>query len=251
VSAGPPGAGADPCCAVQCFGTRFAIAVARVAENGADHPELARAWLHGAEHARFARFAVERARADFLAGRVAAKTAARALVADAPAANRWEVAPGPQQRPLLDPHFGARAVTLAHAGGIGVAIAHDRALRCGIDIERGDRNAAEVVASQVTAMEANWARSGRTEDERSTRWMLLWTAREALGKSLGTGLLEPERLKATDGWHEMKPGRRAEVPEDAGVFIRAVHVGDFVISLVVPSGFDAEPAARWLVQMLG
>ena len=82
------------------------------------------------------------------------------------------------------------------------------------------------------------------------RWLVLWTAREALGKSLGTGLLEPGGLAATKAWLQAAHGWRAGFEGEDGVTVRSVVAGGFVVSVVLPPEADTEPPAQWLAQVL-
>src|SRR5690606_29223663 len=144
----------------------------------------------GNEPARAARFVVDHARADFLAGRIAAKSAVRALRPDAAPPGTWEVAGALHKPPRLPEVFRGLGITLAHSSGVGVALAHPASWRCGVDLEPADRDAGDVIATQVAPAEAAWAHAAADADEQRVRWLVLWTVREALGKSLGTGLLE-------------------------------------------------------------
>jgi len=245
----PSGSG-EPRVAVACFGPEVALAVARVTTEPGSHRTIAARWLAGAEHARAARFAVDHGRADFLAGRVAAKSAAAALVPGGPAAANWEIVAGECEQPLLTTTFPDHAVTIAHADGLGLGLVHARRLRCGIDLEAADRDAGDVIVTQVATTEAGWARAAGGSEEQRQRWLLLWTAREAQGKSLGTGLLEPERLRPTGHWRTATHGWRAQLDGDPAVQVRAIVAGGWIVSLVLPTEVDAEAIATWLASAL-
>lgn len=233
-----------------CVEPSVALGVAHVSLDAEYHPALEQAWLHGAEHLRAARFAVAHARADYLAGRIAAKHAAATLVSAVPSPSQWEIRPGQFERPGLEHQFPGRAVSIAHADGVGLALIHPRDMRCGIDLEPLDREADDVIATQVTAEEAAWARAGRDAEAQRMRWLLLWTAREALGKGHGTGLLEPERLCATTKWIQDTAGWSAEFAGDETTRVRSVVAGGFVASMVLPVTIDGEPLARRLAAAL-
>jgi phosphopantetheinyl transferase len=234
---------------VRVFGMDFAGAIARVdARDALEHRAIAAAWLAGAEHDRAARFVVDHARADFLAGRVAAKSAVRAVRPQAPIPSGWEIRRGEIEQPLLEHVLPGMGVSIAHAGGVGLGFAHPLALRCGVDLEHLSREATDAIASQVTPDEIAWARAGG--DEEAVRWMLLWTAREALGKSLGIGLYHPDRLLATEQWTVAAPGWRACFAGDDAMIARSIVAGGFVVTLVLPSSVDAEAIATWLSSAL-
>lgn len=242
------GSADSPLVREMCFRPGLALAVARVAPDPATHAAIAARWLSGAEHARSARFVVDHARADFLAGRVAAKTAARTLQPAGPPPHAWEILRGEHQQPLIAHAFPGRAVSLAHSGGVGLALVHDACLRCGVDLERADRGAGDAIATQVAPSEAEWARVGGVEME--TRWLLLWTAREAQGKSLGTGLLEPDRLAPTEAWTLTAQGWRARFSGHDEVLVRSVVAGGFVATIVLPAGAESEAMTAWLASTL-
>lgn len=243
-------AAGEPRVDVTCLGPEIALAVARVATDPLAHPTIASHWLAGAEHARAARFAVDHGRADFLAGRIAAKSAAHALVPDAPAPAHWGIVAGEFEQPLLGATFPGRAVTIAHAGGLGLGLVHAQRWRFGIDLEPVDRDASDVIATQVAESEAAWARAAGEPAAQRPRWLLLWTAREAQGKSFGTGLLEPERLRPTLGWTPAPHGWRARLSGDDAMQVRSVVVGGWIVSLVLPAEIDADAIATWLAGAL-
>ncbi|MGH8019063.1 MAG: 4'-phosphopantetheinyl transferase family protein [Opitutaceae bacterium] len=225
---------------------RAVVALAR-----AQPPDLAaRAredWLRGEELDRFERFKVEHARGDFLAGRMAAKSALCALAPDTEARS-WEIVRGLWRQPCVRGPAGGLKVTLAHSAGIAVAVAFDDRWTCGIDLERADRDAAEVVESQVTPEEAAWARA--SDGDITERWMLLWTAREATGKSFGTGLLFPELLPRTHDWNQRDGVWHAQLADGGLLAIRALAVRGFALSWLLPLAAAESPvvlkALQWL-----
>jgi hypothetical protein len=82
----------------------------------------------------------------------------------------------------------ARGVSLSHVNGLGVAVAFPAGQRVGLDLELIDAKRAETVRKGVplSAEEEAWLKT--TSLPEATSLLLLWTAREALGKALGTGL---------------------------------------------------------------
>ena len=231
------------------FGERLAFAVARVdPRDEAAHAAIATAWLAGAEPARSDRFLVPHARADFLAGRVAAKSAARILRADLPLPAAFEIRAGGLEPPEIAHVLPGSQVTIAHSGGLGLACVHAATMRCGVDLEAVERDASEAIATQVTAGEIAWARAGG--DEEAVRWLLLWTAREARGKSFGTGLLESGRLAPTEAWTAAPPGWRARFLNDDAMIARSVLVGGFVVTAALRPAAEADAIAAWLTEVL-
>jgi len=82
----------------------------------------------------------------------------------------------------------ALGVSLSHVNGRGVAVAFDVRQRVGLDLELIDANRAETVRKGVplSAEEEAWLK--QTALPEATALLLLWTARESLGKALGCGL---------------------------------------------------------------
>ncbi|MBO4210778.1 4'-phosphopantetheinyl transferase superfamily protein, partial [Micromonospora echinofusca] len=78
-------------------------------------------------------------------------------------------------------------VSVSHAPGV-VAVAASRHLPVGVDVERPCRAAVAGLAGRwFHPTEVDWL-DRRPEADRSGAFLLLWTAKEALGKALGTGL---------------------------------------------------------------
>ena len=82
----------------------------------------------------------------------------------------------------------ALGVSLSHVNGLGVAVAFPAGARVGLDLELIDARRAETVRKGVplSAEEEGWLKAAALPE--ATALLLLWTAREALGKALGCGL---------------------------------------------------------------
>lgn len=228
------------------------VAVSHVAEEPRAHALLAEAWLEKSELVRSERFLVDHARRDFLAGRIAAKSALEALHKTGRAGHAWEIVSGAWSRPKVRGPVGELAVTLAHAAGFGLAVAHDDRWICGADIESLEHPAVDTIATQVTAAEAAWARAGG--DEETARWLALWTAREAFGKLLGTGLGLPEALLPTAEWCDRAGGWTARLAGNESFALQTVRGATTVASLALPAGsvdpVTAEALHAWLADAL-
>ena len=227
-------------------GANAAVAIVRVGPADLQAGPLA-GWLAREEIDRFHRFKVEHARVDFLAGRIAAKSALIRLVPQSRPAD-WELVLGVWRQPCVRGPFGGLKVTLAHSAGVAVAVAFDDRWTCGIDLEESTRDAAEVVESQVTGAEADWARAAGAD--MTTRWMLLWTAREAIGKSFGTGLLFPSFLPASRDWHEIDGFWHARVGNGDLLAIRSIMSGRFALSWLAPAAAAQAPVGGEMLQWL-
>ena len=82
----------------------------------------------------------------------------------------------------------ALGVSLSHVNGLGVGVAFPAGARVGVDLELIDARRAETVRKGVplSAEEEAWLKVTLLPE--ATALLLLWTAREALGKALGSGL---------------------------------------------------------------
>jgi phosphopantetheinyl transferase len=85
----------------------------------------------------------------------------------------------------------ALGVSLSHVNGRGVAVAFAEGQRVGLDLELIDERRAETVRKAVplSPFEEAWLKTSTLPE--TTALLLLWTAREALGKALGCGLACP------------------------------------------------------------
>lgn len=157
------------------------------------------------EKTRAAAFKVAHARESFILGRLAAKLAVGALVGE----REWTrigVSNGVLGQPVVD----AAEVSLSHVEGFAAAVAFPRGCLMGIDLELIDDGRAATVRDEVPLHPAEqaWLQSGQAPEPAAR--ILLWTAREALGKVLRSGLGTPLELL---GLRELRP---AGVP---GVFL--------------------------------
>jgi phosphopantetheinyl transferase len=169
-------------------------------------PEL---FLTDPERARAATFKFGQPRENFTLGRLAGKLA----LAAAHSASRpltpalspdggegealvrslrvYEIGNSERGEPLVrgrDFQSPALGASLSHVNGCGVAVAFPAGARVGLDFELIDPKRAETVRKGVplSAEEEAWLKSNALPE--ATALLLLWTAREALGKALGTGL---------------------------------------------------------------
>jgi 4'-phosphopantetheinyl transferase len=181
------------------------VCVAVAFPSDLELPELAALqWLSAVEQARADRFRFGPPREGFVLGRLAAKLALAGWTADtSPAApvsgsidvtqlGRFEIVNGPQGEPVVAaPADGVIGVSLSHVNGRAVAVAFPRSAAVGIDLELVDPKRAETVrtALPLSVAERRWLEAPGLADDAA--WLLLWTAREALGKALGCGLSCP------------------------------------------------------------
>ncbi len=128
---------------------------------------------------------------DFLLGRLAAKRALGALLPE-PDLRRIEIRAGEQGQPLVQhPRAGSAEVTVSHSHGLAVALAFPAEFPMGVDLETVSAVSAGTIIGELQASvpEQAWLAAAAVDD--ATACCVLWTAREALGKALKTGLNRP------------------------------------------------------------
>jgi phosphopantetheinyl transferase (holo-ACP synthase) len=103
----------------------------------------------------------------------------------------FDIHNGERGEPLVragDDKLPTLAVSLSHVNGLGTAVAFPAGERVGMDLELIDAQRAETVRRGVplSVEEEAWLKVNSLPE--ATALLLLWTAREALGKALGCGL---------------------------------------------------------------
>jgi phosphopantetheinyl transferase len=157
-------------------------------ETGSDH--LSPAEIAQRESMQFAP-----KRTAFSNGRLAAKRAIAALL-EVEDLRRIEIANGVHGAPYIRIPACGLGVSLSHSGDAAVAIAFPRGAPIGIDLESvGHADALAVLpALQCSPAEQAWRQETGLADDAACA--LLWSAREALGKALGTGIASPPGVLA-------------------------------------------------------
>lgn len=157
---------------------------------------LPAAWLSDAEQAQFAALRLVPKQQGFLLGRLAAKRALGALLAE-PDLRRIDIYNGVFGQPLVrHARAGGIDVSVSHSHGMAVALAYPAAWPMGIDLERVSAASVDTVLAELglSSAEQAWLASGAAE--RAAMCGVLWSAREALGKSIKTGLNCPLHILA-------------------------------------------------------
>ena len=148
-------------------------------------------FLSAGEKAQLSGFSFAAKREGFLLGRLAAKRALGALLQE-PELQRIEIRSGVYGQPLVHHRrAGSIEVTVSHSRGLAVALAYPAEHPMGIDLESVAADAAVTIIGELemSAPERNWLAA--TGIDQATACGVLWTAREALGKSLRVGLNGP------------------------------------------------------------
>ena len=149
------------------------------------------ALLSASELLRYGALRFARKRQGFLLGRLAAKRALGALLAETDLRN-IEIQSGVFGQPLVHhPRAAGVEVTLSHSHGLGVALAYPSVFPMGVDLETvaADASATILGELQISDAEKAWlaGQAGQALGD-AAACGVLWTAREALGKSMKTGL---------------------------------------------------------------
>lgn len=173
----------------------FALAREIELQTPADLPE---SFLSETELANFGALRFPLKQQGFLLGRLAAKRALGALIEE-PDLRLIEIRAGVFGQPLVrHPRAGRAEVTLSHSHGLAVALAYPGESPMGIDLETVSAIAAGTILGelQLSAAEKAWMAAGTVG--LATACAVLWTAREALGKSMKIGLNCPLGILSLD-----------------------------------------------------
>jgi 4'-phosphopantetheinyl transferase len=145
----------------------------------------------------------ERKQRSYLSGRHAAKLALAHFV---PGSRPCEIDiyPGVFDQPLVRmPSGEVPGITITHCDDLAMALAFPVSHPMGIDVERIDPAMVATMKTQMCAAELAWA---ATDEPR--RCALIWTAKEALSKTLKCGLTTAFDLLEVEGWQSTAHGWR-------------------------------------------
>lgn len=186
-------------------------------------------------------------RDSFLLGRLAAKRALGALLAE-PDLRQIEIRAGIYGQPIVEhARAGTAEVSVSHSHGLAVALAYPAAYPMGIDLETVAAGSAATILGELQASpaELTWLVSSGLDD--ATACLVLWTAREALGKALKIGINSPLGILAlgsiqADG-EKSWAGRYLNFPQCRCL---AQAQGDHVLSLALPKDVELDGQLRFL-----
>ena len=154
--------------------------------------------LCAGELAQWERIKFAPKRQSFLLGRLAAKSALGAMLEE-PDLAALEIYAGVFGQPLVrHPRALGVDVTLSHSHGVAVALAYPAAWPAGLDLETVAPDAVAMLLAEMTLSDAekSWVAAAVTP---SSACAVLWSAREALGKALKTGVNSPLGVLSTFG----------------------------------------------------
>ncbi|MFM9970349.1 MAG: 4'-phosphopantetheinyl transferase family protein [Burkholderiales bacterium] len=202
-------------------------------------PELI---LNDAELARFRGFQFAAKQNAFLLGRLAAKRAIGQLLGE-PELRHIEIVSGVYGQPLMrHPRSGDIDVTLSHSQQLAVALAFPHEYPMGIDLESVAENSAAMLIEEMAASDQEKAWITASPLNIADSCGLLWTAREALGKLLKTGLRSPMNLFSLG---EIQPLDATAWAGNYRYFLQCRSVSRVdagrVLSIALPVGVELHP----------
>ena len=164
------------------------LAVIPVMKAG-DTPHLADRLLHPAELATAAAFASEVRRRSYISGRIAAKLAIRQVF---PGLSGPEVhiTANPLGKPIAEGLPGPYSVSISHSDHHGAAVCFPAAFPMGVDIETPEEKNRPIISSILTGEELTLLQTHHGSLE---YLHVIWTAKEAAGKTTGLGFRLPVR----------------------------------------------------------
>ena len=181
----------------------------------------------------------------FLLGRLVAKRALGALLGETDL-RRIEIRSGVYGQPLMrHPRSEGVEVTLSHSHGLAVALAYPGEMPLGVDLETVSAVAAGSILGelQLSAAEKAWLAAGEVDE--ASACGVLWTAREALAKSMKIGLNCPLGVLSLD--HIEPAGaaawdcRYANFPQSRCL---AQAIDARVLSIAMPGAIELSPWPR-------
>lgn len=204
--------------------------------------ERAEAILHPAELAYFRPLPAEARRVSFLLGRYAAKCALLRRLGPVNL-SAIEIRFGVFKNPIVCfPLEEPWHVSITHSDTVACALAFPAAHPMALDLEHIDAARTRVMATQCRESErSELAAIGLTEDAACT---VLWTAKEAVSKALGTGMMTPFELFEVQAVESLGGGQFRGLYKAVGQFqFRAWILGDTVLTIALPKNtrmeFDA------------
>ena len=148
-------------------------------------------FLSAHEQVQYSGFKFAAKQESFRLGRLAAKRALGALIAE-PDLRKIELRAGIYGQPIVEhPRAGIADVSVSHSHGLAVALAFPAAYPMGVDLEHVAAGSAGTLLGEMQASPAELAWLVSSGVDEASACFVLWTAREALGKALKIGINSP------------------------------------------------------------
>ena len=195
--------------------------------------------LHPAELEYFRPLPAEGRRTSFLLGRYAAKCALLPRLGPVNLSS-IKIEFGVFKNPIVCfPLAEPCHVSITHSDTLACALAFPAAHPMALDVERIDAARTRVMATQCLEGERRkLAAIGLTEDAACT---VLWTAKEAVSKALGTGMMTPFELFEVQGVESLGGGQYRGLYKAIGQYqFRSWILGDNVLTIALPKNTQME-----------
>lgn len=157
-------------------------AILKLAVTSVPPEGIIQRFLNGTELTAYQGLQYPRRRTSYLLGKLAAKLA---LAEEGEDLTGLAIHHGILGQPLAAD--GSRLITVTHCDTLGAAMAYDRRLLAGIDIERISDQARDALLRVTSDQEMNLAVDLRSRIGATAFLTILWTAKEAMSKVLQTG----------------------------------------------------------------
>ena len=200
--------------------------------------QMAQDILHHEEMAYFQTLKFEKRRNSYLIGRYAAKQALAAFSKEKDLGKiiiQWGILNQPIVSYLYNNNI---QVSITHCNEIGAAVAFPETHPMGIDIEKVNSDSRNVLENQITQREKELIRNSSCSYDRMLT--VFWTVKEALSKTLKTGLTTPLSIFELSRI-ELNHDHAISFFENFGQY-KAIsfNLSSFVCSLVYPKNAEIE-----------
>ncbi len=156
------------------------------------YTEQVSAWLHPDEKAYYDGLGSSIRKTSYLHGRIAAKMAL-GREESPPCPSKISIMPGVMGDPVVQEGLlSNQQISIAHTRSLACALTFPPICQMGIDLEDLEPDRSKAMERQASAQECLMIRS--LEPTIPYPWHVLWTAKEALAKTLRTGLRCPMNL---------------------------------------------------------
>lgn len=186
-------------------------------------------FLSEPEQAQLSRQRTPDARNSFCLGRAAAKSAASRLTGNA--MSSISVGHGIFGFPVIEPNPAGLCLSIAHTSSSGAALCYPEKLMMGIDMEQIREENSPAMLSAFTEQEKQMRAAGI---DPLLRHHLLWSAREALSKTLRTGFLVPLPLLEVSSIASMPDHYKLEFVHFTLFTCVAFELEGYLLALVFP-----------------
>ncbi len=188
--------------------------------------------LHPEEQKYYETLKFEKKKKSYLLGRYVAKHAMAFFVREKNLA-KILIRQGIFNQPIIT--YGDKQnsqVSITHCGNIGAALVFAEAHPMGIDIEKVDMNRIGVLESEMTQKEIDLIQTHSLSYGKMLT--LLWTAKEALSKSLKTGLMTPFYIYEVDKIEDIGDSIVSSFKNFIQYKATSFYLDNYVCSIVYP-----------------